>query len=41
MCRRRSVGTYRELQAAITLVTISKYIHIHNSFISDCREEVV
>lgn len=36
-----SVGTYRELQAAITLATVYKYFHIYNSFFSSCREEVV
>lgn len=41
MCGRRSGGTYRELQAAITLATVYKYFHIDNSFFSGCREEVV
>lgn len=32
ICGRRSVGTYRELQAAITLATVYKYVDVHNSF---------
>lgn len=32
MCGRRSVETYRELQAAITLDTVYKYFYTHNRF---------
>lgn len=41
MCGSRSVETYRELQAAITLDTVYKYFYTQSFFFRGWREEVV